>query len=201
MSSWKNHAERSAVIERECEEFCSKLKLVESKEDDVSGRWYMRGPWTWVEVVTLRHGLYVGGDIGTVVFNGHPGRGYGVRAPVYWMATRSYSYAAEKARMGNTEGNEWDADCARACVLDYLEQEVLSKEQAEDLLMCLDHEEGEHAFQQAAYDATDDSELCSMGEVVSRRVYLATAALRRLVEHFESQAMRERAREWFRRSA
>ncbi len=187
MNRWRNHAKRSQIIERECEEFCSKLRLTESREDDVSGRWYLRGPWTWVEVVTLRHGLYVGGDIETVVFSGHPGRGYGVRSPVYWMATRSYGYAAEKARMGNTLGNEWDAACARASVLDQCKQGGLSHDQARALLRCLDHEEGEHAFQAAVYEETGDSELCDMGEVVSRRVYLATAVLRRLVAHFESQ--------------
>lgn len=199
MRKWRNHAERSRVLERECEEFCEQLALRDSIEDGSFGRWFLRGPWSWVEVVTLRGGLYVGGDIETVVFSGHPSprAGYPVRSAVYWMATKSYSYAAEKANIGRTQGNEWDDDCARASVLDQRKHDGLTREQARALFDCLDREEGERAFAAAVYEETGDAELCSMGDVVSRRVYLATAVLRRLVRHFDAQGMRERARAWF----
>lgn len=202
MKQWSNHAERTAILECETEHYAAGLSLRDCDEGRRFGRYYLRGQWTWVEVVTLRHGLYVGGDIETVVFSGHPSaEKYGVRSPLYWMATRSYSYAAEKAGLGNTENEEWDAACARACVLEYQKDEAFTAEQAEALLRVLDHEEGEHAFRQAVYETLEDSEYCSMGDVVSRRVIRATAVLRRLTRLLERHDFQNASATWFRRAA
>lgn len=202
---WKNHAERTEIIEREVEEYAAGLTLVDCDEGQRFARYYLRGTWTWVEVVTLRHGLYVGGDIETVVFSGHPNaERYGVRSPVYWMATRSYDYAAEKAGLGNTEREEWDPACARACVKMHLRDKTFTAEEAEPLLESLDREEGEHAFRAAVYETLEDSEYCSMGDVVSRRVIRATAVLRRLIHQLlvhDGALVREGAASWFRRAA
>ncbi len=202
VQQWRNHAERTAIIEREVEQYAAGLDLGECDEGSRFGRYYLRGRWTWVEVVILRHGLYVGGDIETVVFSGHPSAGkYGVRSPLYWMATRSYSYAGEKAGMGNTEAEEWDAECARACVLEHQKDETFTTEQTEELLDVLDREDGEHAFRQAVYETLEDSEYCSMGDVVSRRVIRATAVLRRLTCLLERRDFQSAASSWFRSAA
>lgn len=202
MKQWSNHAERTKTIERETEHYAAGLNLVACDEGPRFGRYYLRGTWTWVEVVTLRHGLYVGGDIETVVFSGHPNaEKYGVRSPLYWMATRSYDYAAEKAGLGATQREEWDAACARACVLEHQKDETFTTEEAEALLDVLDREEGEHAFRQAVYETLEDSEYCTMGDVVSRRVIRATAVLRRLTCLLERHDFQGASASWFRRAA
>lgn len=199
MKQWTNHAERTATIERETEKYAAGLSLASCDEGSRFGRYYLRGRWTWVEVVTLRHGLYVGGDIETVVFSGHPSaETYGVRSPLYWMAARSYSYASEKARLGNTESEEWDADCARACVLEYRSDGAFTAEQSDRLIQVLDWEEGERAFREAVYETIEDSEYCSMGDVVSRRVIRAAAILRRLVWCLDARDLQLAAHGWFR---
>lgn len=196
MNHWSTSAERTAIIEREVEKYAAGLELSECDEGPRFGRYYLRGEFTWVEVVTLRHGLYVGGDIETVVFSGHPSaEKYGVRSPLYWMSTRSYGYAAEKAQIGNTVSQEWDAACARDCVLTYRSDESFTQEQAEALLEVLDREEGEHAFRKAVYDTIEDSEYCSMGDVVARRVIRATAVLRRLTGLLEKRSSLEAQRD------
>lgn len=199
MKQWRNSGERTAVLERECEEFASKLQLREFDEGPRFGRWYLRGVWSWAEVVTLRHGVYVGGDVETVVFSGHPNaEKYGARSPLYWMATRSYRYAAEKADRGRTQGMEWDRDCALAELLYHRRHDQIGKEEARQVYDCWRLDEGQHAFAAAVYEATGDCELCSIGEVVSRRVFLATAILRRLTGLID---LRKKSTEWFRRAA
>jgi hypothetical protein len=202
MEKWTNHAEREEAIVRSCEKYSADLSLREVDEGSRFGRYYLRGNWTWVEVVTLRHGLYVGGDIETVVFSGRPNaEKYGVRSPLYWMSTRSYEYAAQKARLGNTQEEEWDAECARACVLEYRGEDTCTAEQADALLSVLDREEGEHAFREAVNEELEDSEYCTMGDVVSRRVIRATAVLRRLTCLLQRHDFQSAAASWFRRAA
>jgi len=199
MKQWRNALERTRVLERECTEFAEKLQLRESIEGPRFGRWYLCGVWSWAEVVTLRNGVYIGGDVETVVFSGHPNsEKYGVRSPLYWMATRSYRYAAEKAHLGSTKGMSWDRDCALADVFYHRKHDQLSREQARAIYHAWKHDEGQHAFAAAVYEATGDCELCDMGEVVSQRVFLATAILRRLTGLLD---LRSKSLEWFRRAA
>ena len=178
MKQWRNHAEREKALQSDCERYASRLELVKCDEQNGHGRWMLKGPWTWAEVVTLCNGIYVGGDIETIVFQG--GSGTKLRGLVYWMATRSYGYAAQKARMGNTGAYGWDADCAAGDVLWHRRSGDLNKDQARDIYNAI--RDGKHLFQQAIYDADDGDlgELYGMGEVVPASVFMATAVLRRL---------------------
>jgi hypothetical protein len=199
MSRWRNYDEREETLQDDCERFCSRLELRKSDERDGHGRWILKGPWTWAEVVTLSNGLYVGGDIETVVFHGGPEMT--LRGRVYWMATTSYYYAAQKARAGDTGGYEWDAACAAFAVCDHRRRGELEKGQARAIFDAI--ADGEHHFQAALYEEDDGSlsEMYGMGQVVPKRVFMATAVLRRLVWLFESQELRQKSREWFRRAA
>ncbi len=202
MSRWRNAAERERILEADCDKFAAQLHLTDVREEGAFGRWFLRGPWTWAEVVSLRGGIYVGGDIETVVFQGGGDRAANPRGRVYWMATRSYSYASEKAHIGNTAPDEWDEECARGAVRDHLECEQISKEQARELLRLRDRGDvGRGEFASAVYEETNDAELCDMGDVTSRRIYMATAIMRRLAHLLDCRDMQELAREWFRRAA
>jgi hypothetical protein len=200
VNRWNSASERERILEKDCERFVSKLVLQRSVEDQKHGRWLLRGEWTWAEVVTLANGIYVGGDIETVVFQGGSDR-YRPRGLVYWMATKSYGYAREKARIGGTGRDEWDADCARHEILWHLQAEQITQRQALKLLDALRRDEGPGPFHAATYDITQDSELCNMGDVVNKSVFMATAVLRRLAHLFDCKDMQTKAAEWFRRAA
>jgi hypothetical protein len=202
VNRWRNARERGRNIERDCEWFAGRLNLVRSIEGDGHGRWILKGGYSWAEVVTLANGIYVGGDVETVVFQGGPGTKGNVRAPVWWMATTSYTYARQKATMGDTAPDEFDEDCARGDIIWYRKEDQLTKEQARalwDLLARGDVSQPELGA--AIYEETHDGELCGMGVVVSRRVYLATAILRRLEHLLKCQDLRVASRGWFRRAA
>lgn len=190
------HYERQTRIEREVEQFVGQFELVRCEENKPHGRWLLKGGWSWAEVVTLAHGLYVGGDIETVCFSGHP-RGYGVRSAVYWMATRSYGYASEKARMGGVETVEWDRACARESLLEMRREKVIDAENAREIFDLLGGDDcSQSRFQDALYEAQEDVERLDAGEVVARRIYLATAVLRRLTWLLECRDFRVKSREW-----
>ncbi len=199
MRRWRNHAEREQKLQADCDRFCARLDLRKAEERDGHGRWLLRGPWTWAEVVTLSNGIYVGGDIETVVFHGGSDRR--LRGLVYWMATTSYGYAAEKARKGNSGRYDWDADCAAGDVVDQRRFGNLEKDQARAIYDAIP--DGKHRFQETIFehDTGDLSELYDMGEVIPASVFMATAVLRRLVWLFESQELRQKSLEWFRRAA
>lgn len=198
MKRWRNHAERETKLQADCDRFCSRLEIRKCEERDGHGRWLLKGPWTWAEVVTLSNGIYVGGDIETVVFHGGPE--HRVRARVYWMATTSYGYAAQKARAGNTGAHEWDEDCAAGDALWHRRNGDLTKDQAREIYDAIGN--GKHSFQEAISDNDngDLTELYGMGEVVPASVFMATAVLRRLVWLFGAKELRETSREWFARA-
>jgi len=195
---WRDADERGRILEKECDDFSDNLHMIDAQEDGAFRRWLLRGPGTWVEVVTLRGGIYVGGDVDTVVFRGGVDRSSDPRGRVYWMATRSYDYAAEKARIGDTAPDEWDGDCARGHILWHRKREQLNKDQARALWEILAHDDVSGAeFHAAIYEETNDSELCNMGDVTSHRVYMATAIMRRLAHLLDSRDMQQAARGWF----
>lgn len=198
-SKWNSAAERERILERDCERYAARLMLIRSNEDEKHGRWLLKGGWTWAEVITLENGIYVGGDIETVVFQGGSDRR--VRGKVYWMGTRDYRYAREKARIGRTAPDEWDRECARSDILWHLQAEQITREQAVQILEALRREEGPAAFHSAIYDITGDSELCDMGDVTNASVFMATAVLRRLAHLFDAEEYRSKSRDWFRRAA
>lgn len=199
---WKNSQERGVILEQDCERFCARLELLKIDEQDGHGRWFMRGPWSWVEVVTLTNGIYVGGDIETVVFLGGSDRANSPRGRVYWMATRSYGYAAEKAHHGRTAPDEWDADCARGDILWHRRVDQLEKDDARHLWDYLKNGDvGGHELNSEVYERTRDSELCTLGQVTAKSLFMATAALRRLAYLFDCRDMQQASREWFRRAA
>jgi hypothetical protein len=202
VNRWRNSAERGRILEKDCDSFASKLRLVEAREDGPFGRWFLRAPYTWAEVVSLRGGIYVGGDIETVVFQGGGDRAGSPRGRVYWMATRSYGYASEKAHHGDTAPDEWDEACARGAIVDHRKHDYLTKAQARTLWNLLARGDVRpDEFNAAIYEETDDCELCGMGNVTSRRIFMATAILRRLVWLLEARDMQNAARDWFRRAA
>jgi hypothetical protein len=197
---WKNHGERERKLEADCDRFCSRLELRRADERDGHGRWLLRGPWTWAEVVTLSNGICVGGDIETVVFQGGSDR-QKPRGLVYWMATTSYGYAAEKARAGNTGDYGWDEDCAAFDVCWHRRQRDLEKEQARNIYNAI--RDGRHFFVDAICEADDGDlgELYDMGEVIPAGVFMATAVLRRLAWLFKAHELRAVSRAWFGRAA
>ncbi len=199
MRPWKNYAERERRLQADCDQFCSRLELRRCDEREGHGRWLLKGPWTWAEVVTLSNGIYVGGDIETVVFHG--GHGLKLRGLVYWMATTSYSYAAQKARAGNTGAYDWDEDCARFDVCWQRRQGTLEKDQAREIYGSI--RDGRHRFVEAIVesDRGDLGELYDMGEVIPAAVFMATAVLRRLAWLLEAHDLRATSRAWFRRAA
>ncbi len=161
-----------------------------------------KGDWTWAEVVTLTGGIYVGGDIETVVFQGGGDRAHWPRGRVYWMATRSYGYAREKARHGGTARDEWDEECARGDILWHRRLGQLEKEAARELWDLLKRGDvGNHELAAATYEATKDAELCDLGVVTNKSVYMATAVLRRLAYLFDCEGFRASSHEWFGRAA
>lgn len=198
---WKNSAERGEILERDCESFVARMRLVRCTEEGKHGRWLLRGPWSWAEVVTLENGIYVGGDIETVVFHGGYDRAAHPRGRVYWMATRSYSYAKEKAHIGNTAPDEWDVACARGAILWNRRVDQISKEHARELWDLLSDDLSHGEFSARVYELTGECELCGMGMVTAKSVFMATAVLRRLVHFFEAEGFRASAAEWFRRAA
>jgi hypothetical protein len=200
-AEWRNSAERGARIERDCDRTANRLRLVSSAKEGRHGRWLLNGDWTWAEVVTLANGIYVGGDIETVVFVGGPDRAAHPRGRVYWMATRSYTYAKEKAHAGDTAPNSWDIDCARGEILWHRRVDQLSREHARELWGFLDREPMRHEFVELINELTEDCELCGMGEVTARSVFMATAVLRRLAHLFDCQDFQATSNEWFRRAA
>jgi hypothetical protein len=201
VNRWNSAAERERILEQDCERFVAKLNLVRSTEEGKHGRWLLRGEWTWAEVVTLENGIYVGGDIETVVFMGGSDRRTTPRGLVYWMGTKSYGYASEKARAGGTGRDEWDEDCARHHILQHLQDETITREQATEIRAALRSGDGAGPFKATIYDVTHDGELCDMGDVTNKSVYMATAVLRRLACLFDSAGFRAAARDWFRRAA
>jgi hypothetical protein len=202
VSRWRNSRERERILEADCEEFAAQLHLVDAREEGAFGRWLLRGRWSWAEVVSLRGGIYVGGDIETVVFQGGGDLAKRPRGRVYWMATRSYGYASEKAHLGNTAPDEWDESCARGAILDHRKCEQLTREEALNLWNLLKRGDVSRSeFASAVYDETHDAELCDMGDVTSRRVYMATAIMRRLAHLLDCRDMQQASREWFRRAA
>lgn len=200
MNRWNSSAERERILEQDCERFAARLTIARSVEDAKHGRWLLKGDWTWAEVVTLANGIYVGGDIETVVFQGGSDR-CRPRGLVYWMATKSYGYAREKAQMGGTAKTQWCPDCARADILWHLQAEQITREQAVKILGALRCDEGPGPFHAAIYEITHDAELCDMGDVVNKSVIMATAVLRRLAHLFDCKDMQAKAAEWFRRAA
>ena len=196
---WKNSAQRGRILEQDCDRFAARLEVVQSAEEGRHGRWLLRGPWTWAEVVTLANGIYVGGDIDTVVFVGGSDRADRPRGRVYWMATRSYGYAREKARAGDTAPDEWDEACALGDILWHRRADQLTREQARALWDLLKRGNVHpHEFASAIYDETGDAELCNMGDVTPRRIFMATAILRRLAALFDAEDFRAQAHGWFR---
>lgn len=198
---WRNGLERNQVLEQDCERFVARLRLHRVTEEGRHGRWLLKGDWTWAEVVTLSNGIYVGGDIETVVFSGGSDRAAHPRGRVYWMATTSYGYASEKARHGGTAPEEWDVECARGELLWHRQVDQLSKDQARRLWNELKREPSQADFANAVYRETQDAELCDMGEVVNASVYMATAVLRRLAHLLDCQDFQGASAEWFRRAA
>lgn len=199
---WKNSTQRGRILEQDCDRFVARLRLVSSSEEGRHGRWLLKGDWTWAEVVTLANGIYVGGDIETVVFVGGSDRAARPRGRVYWMATRSYGYAREKARHGRTAPDVWDIDCARGDIIWHRRADQLSREHARELWDLLSRGDvGQGEFARDIYELTHDSELCDMGEVISPAVYMATAVLRRLEQLLDRQDFQLAARDWFRRAA
>lgn len=202
MSRWRNADHRRRILEADCDQFAAKLHLVDVREEGSFGRWFLRGPWSWAEVVSLRGGIYVGGDIETVVFKGGGDLATRPRGRVYWMATRSYSYASEKGHLGDTAPDEWDEACARGAILWHRRHDQLEKEQARNLWRLLergDVSRGE--FNSAIYEETEDCELCGIGDVTSSRIFMATAIMRRLAHLLDCRDMQQVSREWFRRTA
>ncbi len=186
--------------EREAESFVESFRLVSMDEGKRHGRWLLKGNWSWAEVVTLSNGIYVGGDIESVVFQGHPDH-HGPRSAVYWMATRSYGYAREKASRGDTPATDWDARTARERVIWMRRDKELTKEAARCIVDLLDLACDPFEFREALYDACADCEALGAGEVVAGRVYLATAVLRKLTELIEERDFRSASRGWFRGQA
>jgi hypothetical protein len=197
---WRTAQERSAQLEQDCDDFAGQMRLVEALEEGRNGRWILKGiRYSWAEVVTLRNGIYVGGDVETVVFVGGGDRAARPRGRVYWMATRSYDYAQEKADIGDTAPREWDEAVARWNVLYHRRHGDIDRDAAREIY--LSARDGEHAFREAIYENTEDSELCDMGMCVSRSVYMATAILRQLARLFDAEDFRATAHEWFRMAA
>jgi hypothetical protein len=187
---------RQRKVEREAEQFVESFKLAKCREERCHGRWLLKGNWSWAEVVTLSNGIYVGGDIDSVVFQGHPDN-YGPRSAVYWMATRSYGYAKEKASRGDTQAVSWDRSVAREAIVWMRRDKGLTKDAARDIVDLLDSECDQSHFVEALYENQDDCESLDAGEVTAMRVYMATAVLRKLVWLLETRDFRDSARSWF----
>lgn len=199
---WSNSTERGRILEQDCDRFVARLRLVQSTEEGRHGRWLLKGDWTWAEVITLANGIYVGGDIETVVFVGGSDRASRPRGRVYWMATTSYGYAREKANIGGTGRDEYDESCARGDILFHRRVRQLEREEARELWDLLKRGDvGQHELASATYDATHNAEMCDLGVVTSKSVFMATAVLRRLAYLFDCQDFQAASHEWFRRAA
>ncbi len=195
--TYKSESERArgliAMYDRDFE----KLQLRDSVEDERFGRYYLSGPLIWAEVVTIRGGVIVCGDVDTVCFQWLTSKT--PRAPLYWIACAGYDYATAKAARGTgNSAREFDVEVARHCVLYHRRNGTLTRDEAQQLWDFLKSDDANAVtFQAEVYEVTADSELCSMGEVSSSRVLVAQAVLRRLVAELEARDFRTKARGWF----
>ncbi|HWA29028.1 MAG TPA: hypothetical protein VG734_25480 [Lacunisphaera sp.] len=197
---WRRAHERAEKIQRDTARTMKDLRLVEFEEGDRFGRYFLRGGWTWAEVITIRGGVIVCGDVDTVCFQWLSQNPQTPRGPLYWMSGYNYSYAEQKARIGNTHGaREFDRDIASGCVLEWRRGKDISKEDARYLWTMVGESESE--FMSAAYEALSDSEPLESVEVTGRCVFTAQAVLTRLVEELEARDFRASAGAWFRRAA
>ncbi len=197
MIRYRAHEERERDSVTQAESYAAGLRLISLEEKGRHGRYLLKGKWTWCEVVTLATGVYVGGDIETVVFNGFGDPRTRPRPVLYWMATRSYGYAREKASIGDTLALEWSGKCAREAVIWMRRDRLLEKDGARDVIDALDRECTQHEFVEALHGATEDCECLNAGEAVSQRVVTATAVLRHLVDLLEARDFQSKARGWF----
>lgn len=197
--------------ERECRELAEAhakhLALKEFDEEGKLGRYLLRARcrtgYMWAEVVVLRHGhLLVHGDCDAVIF-GICGGYESARSVLYWMADASADYAQEKASRGSSQkiATTWEPEVARWYIDEWLREEMVTAEQAQELIAELALERGQHAFVEEVYDTTGDAELCSAGEVTDYRVFAAQAVLRSLCRELENRDMQAAARDWFRGAA
>jgi len=201
---------RAAELQADYRQLFADLRLIEHEECARFGRYYLRGNRTWAEVVTIRGGVVVCGDVDTVCFQWFSDRGNNqtVRGPLYWMAYAGYSYAEEKASIGMTDGygtcvtRVFDVDVARYNVLDQRRHGGLTREQASEIWGFLKNndEVDKVTFADAVFGATGDYDLCTIGDVTAHRVFAAQAVLRCLVEALEAidaRGFRKRSLGWF----
>lgn len=197
---WRNASERARKLRAESDQFCADFKLREFDEGERFGRYLLRGRHSWAEVITVRGGVIVCGDVDTVHFahySGHPSSF--PRGPLYWMSTTSYDCATEKAKIGGGLEKEFDADIARSTVLFWRRNDYINRDQARALWHAADNSES--YFATSVYEETGDCELCSGGMVTSRCVFSACAILARLCVCLEERDFRVLSLEWFRRAA
>ena len=179
------------------------------KRDDAGGRWILCRHYEdgsidgcyFTEVISLAGGaLYVGGDIGPVVFAHYspskPAEAEGHRGKVRWMGRRDQccSYVHEKSRIGLGDNGKlttsWDSDLAAVQIEEELnENPDIDEEEAEELQklieMCRSGSSAEEIWFTAYSDGTQDFLYSHLGEHVSSRVVYAWAALRKLDELLE----------------
>lgn len=196
LAPWHSERERATKQAEDCRRACSTWRLIDAEEGDRFGRYLLRGRLSWAEVVTVRGGVLVCGDVSSVLFQRWSQKPQTPRGPLYWMAHASYGYATEKASIGDSVARTWDEDCARGEILYQRRHRGITREQARRLWDATFATDGS-SFAHDVYDATGDSELCRMGVVTDERVFMAQAVLARLVFELEARDFRAKARSRF----
>ena len=208
----KTQYEHYKQVQADSEVYCRDLRVVkldEPEDEPKLARYLLRSKglrrgYSWFEVVVLHHGhLLVHGDIDAIVF-GICGGYTRARQVLYWMANAEPDYAGEKACIGGGRkvAYEFEPEVAKWYVREWWMKRGDVDEEAGDLLIGA-IEDGQHAFIEQIYQ-TDGLEPCddaNAGEVVSRAVIAAQAALRALIRELEAIDFRMESKNWFRRAA
>jgi hypothetical protein len=140
--------------------------------EEAPGRWLCARPGTGIchfRVVDLPNAVLVYGDIGDLLL---------VRGGVAWARGSVYSldYLLGKSPH-RREVKEFYPELAKEAIVDWLEQETITPEQAEALREDWSEGFGEE-FDRAVYEVTGDSELCGAGMWWSSEALWCALALR-----------------------
>lgn len=140
------------------------------------------------EIAVLSWGtLLVHGDIDTVVFANY----FNAKNPrevIAWMANASSGHAREKASIGSGGkiAQDVDLDIAVKDLLEIRRQGYISADCAREANAYLKNGDLE-AAKRAIYEFSGDAELCDLGSVVDSRIFMAQAALQRLLFLLDTQ--------------
>jgi len=190
------HAFERHLIRKESEGRWLLMRPHKDGWDDPDRRWDSN---MWTEVICLEgEGLYVGGDIGHIIFRYGP-RGYEER--VFWLGRKPAwdSYVQQKASIGmggDRHGvTEWDGRAAREDLLherEELQAQAGDGERIEGALDAIDDavnaiEDGpEEVYRHLMSDPCFD-EPPNIGMVVSSRLIYVMGALNRLCDLLEER--------------